>query len=80
MTGSPGRRGLGDVIRRFREERGWSQEDLGEYAGVHRTYVGGIERGERNPSFESLSRILQALDVTWKQFGSALDGRGRRKG
>ena len=79
MTGWPGRRALGDVLRRFREKRGWSQEDLGEFADIHRTYIGGVERGERNPSFESISRILQALDVTWSEFGAALDAAGRRR-
>ena len=79
MTNWPDRRILGTVIRSFREERGWSQEDLGEYAEIHRTYIGGVERGERNPSFESLSRMLQALEVSWAEFGAALDASRRRK-
>lgn len=48
----------------MREERGLSQEGFALEAGVHRTYVGGIERGERNPSFTSLLRLATALGVS----------------
>ena len=47
----------------MREERGFSQEGFALEAGVHRTYVGGIERGERNPSFSSLLRLAAVLEV-----------------
>ena len=47
----------------MREDRGFSQEGFALEAGVHRTYVGGIERGERNPSFTSLLRLAAVLDV-----------------
>jgi transcriptional regulator with XRE-family HTH domain len=50
-----------------------SQEALGDRAQLHRTYVGSVERGERNPSFESLSRLLGALGVSWTEFGRSLD-------
>jgi transcriptional regulator with XRE-family HTH domain len=61
------------VLRRFREKRGLSQEDLGFAADLHRNYVGGVDRGERNPSYESLSRWLAAVRVSWKEFGETLD-------
>lgn len=64
---------LGDVLRKFRNQRGVSQEQLAALSSLHRTYIGGVERGERNPSFQSLTRILDALKVTWSEFGSALD-------
>lgn len=51
------------VLRRHRVEKGFSQEDLADIAGVHRTYVGMIERGEKNITIESLLRICVALDV-----------------
>ena len=64
---------LGRVLRTLREESGLSQEDLAEKADLHRTYIGGIERGERNPSFKSLARILKALGTSWREFGGRLD-------
>ena len=54
---------LGRALRSMREERGLSQEGFALEAGVHRTYVGGIERGERNPSFTSLLRLAAVLEV-----------------
>ena len=52
---------LGAAIRHFRQTEGVSQEELAARAGLHRTYVGGVERGERNPSFLSLLRLAEAL-------------------
>ena len=58
---------LADNMRRFRAERGWSQELLGEKAGIHRTYIGSVERLERNPSVASLRKIARAFGVeTWE--------------
>lgn len=54
---------LGKRIRRFRETQKLSQEELAYRAGVHRTYLGGIERGERNPSLKNLAAIAKALNV-----------------
>jgi transcriptional regulator with XRE-family HTH domain len=51
-------------IRNLRKKQGLSQEDLADRAGLHPTYVGGVERGERNPSFESILKIAEALDVS----------------
>lgn len=58
---SPTHAALGSAIRSLREEKGLSQEALGLESGLDRTYVGGVERGERNPSFESLLRLATAL-------------------
>jgi len=64
---------VGRTLRTLRHRAGLSQEGLGERAQVHRTYVGSVERGERNPSTATLARMLQALGVTWAEFGAHLD-------
>lgn len=47
----------------WRHDRGWSQEDLAEKAGLHRTYIGAIERKERNVSIDNIERIARAFRV-----------------
>ena len=49
--------------RRLRAERRWSQEGLADQCGLHRTYIGAIERGEHNITLETLERIAAALGV-----------------
>jgi transcriptional regulator with XRE-family HTH domain len=56
-------RTLGQNLRRYRKERGLSQEAFAEVLGVHRTYVGGLERGERNASLKALERYAERLGV-----------------
>ena len=53
----------GERIRILRKERGWSQEELGEKADLHHTYVGAVERGEKNASIDTLDKIAEALGV-----------------
>lgn len=54
---------LGAAIRRLRGENGMSQEQLSLEAGLHRNYVGRIERGELSPTFEPLIAIARAMGV-----------------
>ena len=54
---------VGDCVRKLRERKGWSQEELGFRSGLHRNYVGGIERGERNVGIENLGKLAQTLGV-----------------
>lgn len=54
---------LGERLRLLRKERGFSQESFAAHAELHRTYLGGLERGERNPTLTVLVRISHALRV-----------------
>ncbi|MEO8593830.1 MAG: helix-turn-helix transcriptional regulator [Candidatus Solibacter sp.] len=54
-------------IRNLRQAKGWSQERLAEEAGIHRTYLGGIETARRNPALRNIIRIAGALGVPVKE-------------
>ena len=56
-------RKLGDSIRNARKELGVSQEDFAEICDLHRTYVGQLERGEKNVSFTNVLRVAKAFRV-----------------
>lgn len=58
---------FGDRIRELRQESGLSQEALANRAGIHRTYMGGIERGERNVCLRNVFRLARALGVSPKE-------------
>lgn len=54
---------FGKRVRRLRKELGLSQEQFADRVGIHRTYIGGIERGERNPTLSTIYRIAQGLKI-----------------
>lgn len=54
---------VGRNLRTYRLERGLSQEAFAEVLGVHRTYMGGVERGERNLTLKSVERIASTLRI-----------------
>lgn len=54
---------FGKRVRQLRLKKGWTQEILAERTGRHWTYIGGIERGERNVTLEVISDIARALEV-----------------
>jgi len=54
---------FGNNVRRFRQVRQISQEELADLVGLHRTYVSSVERGERNISLENIAKLAWALDV-----------------
>jgi len=54
---------FGKRIRTLRLAKGWTQEDLANASGLHSTYIGGIERGERNVGLLNIYKIAKALGV-----------------
>jgi transcriptional regulator with XRE-family HTH domain len=56
-------RTVGRNLRAYREAKGLSQEGFADLLGVHRTYMGGIERGERNLTLRSLERIAERIEL-----------------
>ncbi|MEA3436357.1 MAG: helix-turn-helix transcriptional regulator [Thermodesulfobacteriota bacterium] len=56
-------RRFGNNVKKFRKAKDWSQEDLAKKAGLHRTYVGSIERGERNASLINIDKLAKVLGV-----------------
>jgi transcriptional regulator with XRE-family HTH domain len=60
---SPALLALGSAVRDFRGQMGLSQEELAHRAELNRTYLGDVERGTRNVSFNALRRIAEALEI-----------------
>lgn len=56
---------FGKAIRRRRRELDLSQEKLAEMAELHRTYISNIERGELNPSLETMEKLVNALNISF---------------
>lgn len=71
---------VGKNVRRIRVDQGLSQERLAYDAGVDRSYLGGIERGEENPTVDVLERLALQLDVAIVEFFRHLSDAGEIKG
>jgi transcriptional regulator with XRE-family HTH domain len=61
---------LAERVKRYRKARGWSQEELADRAGLHRTFISQIERSTKRTTIKSVAKVAAALEVT---FGQLLD-------
>ena len=59
---------IGQLLKDLREGRGWSLRELGLVVGMNKSYLGDIELGKRNPSINSLEKIVAGYDLTVKEF------------
>lgn len=66
---------IGQRIRNYRTALGWSQEKLAELSGCHPTYIGQVERGEKNATVESIEKIATALNISLSTLFEKLDSR-----
>ena len=64
---------FGELVRRLRLENGLSQERLAELCGMHRNYVGAVERAERTPSIVAADNLAKALGTTLSSMFSELE-------
>ncbi|OKP93172.1 transcriptional regulator [Paenibacillus sp. P3E] len=71
--------GVGNRIRELRKAKGWTQEQLAEAASLHYSYIGGVERGDRNISLETLEKIIAAFKVPAIEIFRFEDETDRRK-
>lgn len=70
---------FGRRVRELRHRLRLSQEELAHRAGLHWTYVGGIERGERNPALVNIGRLAEALEVSPSQLFEVFTQRPRQR-
>ena len=76
--GRRARKALARKLRVLRLVRGWTQEDLAEASGLHRTYVSLVERGRCNISLDNLERLAEALELSLPELFSTLDATRER--
>ena len=68
---------FGNRLRELRQAKGVSQEALADLAGLHRTYVSSVERGERNISLQNIDRLAAALEVSLAELMPAQSKKGK---
>jgi transcriptional regulator with XRE-family HTH domain len=73
MAGEELAREFGALVRRLRLKKGLSQERLGELSGLHRNYIGAVERAERTPSIVAADRLAKALGTTLAELFEELE-------
>ena len=77
---SEAKKAFGRAVRAARLHKNLSQEELSDLAGLDRTYIGGVERGERNPSLISLHKIAKGLDTPLSHLFAGTEFDGQRGG
>ncbi|AST29039.1 helix-turn-helix domain-containing protein [Ralstonia pseudosolanacearum] len=70
---SPFLTAFGQTVRRYRKEKGFSQEAFADVCGIDRSYMGGVERGERNIALVNVEKIIRALGMQPSEFFTGLD-------
>lgn len=73
---SPFLTAFGQTVRRYRKEKGLSQEAFADACGIDRSYMGGVERGERNIALVNIEKIIRALGMQPSEFFKGLDKPG----
>lgn len=58
---------IGQRLRNIRKEKGLSQEELADLSSLHSTYIGQLERGEKNATLESIEKVVHALEITLEE-------------
>jgi transcriptional regulator with XRE-family HTH domain len=71
---------FGRAVRRLRTQRNISQEQLAHESGLDRSYIGGVERGERNPSLRALEKIALGLRINMAELFAERSNQIARKG
>jgi len=64
MTTTKVRKTFGKQVRALRLAKGYSQETFADAAGLHRTYIGSVERGEQNISIDNIAKLAKALNIS----------------
>jgi transcriptional regulator with XRE-family HTH domain len=63
---------FGERLRQLRKDCGWSQEQLAEASGLDRSYMGGVERGERNIALRNIEALANALEISLSELMDGL--------
>lgn len=71
---------FGRRVRELRQEQGFSQESFADKCGVHRTFMGTIERGESNLSFQNIVKVAETLGVSLSVLFTDLESAARKRG
>ena len=71
---------FGAAVRHYRKGKGFSQEAFADECGIDRSYMGGVERGERNIALVNVEKIITALEIQPSEFFKALDQSAKDEG